>query len=103
VALAIATAEELTSKTSRLARKCRARDSRDTLARAVASVVVDGQEYLFDVAHNPAGLGAALSHFRSVFEGRPLTFVSSHARQSHFGMAEILFPLADSVDCDSGQ
>ncbi len=60
--------------------------------------VVDGQEYLFDVAHNPAGAWALRSALSELFDTRPLTFVFGAMRDKAISeMAEILFPMADRV------
>ena len=52
-------------------------------------------EYVFDVAHNPAGAWALRSALSTRYEDRPLTFVFGAMRDKAIGeMAEILFPLA---------
>src|SRR3954471_18977146 len=54
----------------------------------------DGQQYLLDVAHNPAGAWALRSALSSFFEGRPIVFVFAALRDKAIGeMADILFPL----------
>jgi dihydrofolate synthase / folylpolyglutamate synthase len=55
-------------------------------------------EYVFDVAHNPAGAWALRSTLSAVYPDRPLTFVFGAMRDKAIGeMAEILFPLAERV------
>jgi dihydrofolate synthase/folylpolyglutamate synthase len=52
-------------------------------------------EYVFDVAHNPAGAWALRSTLSNCYEDRPLTLVFGAMRDKAIGeMAEILFPLA---------
>ena len=52
-------------------------------------------EYVFDVAHNPAGAWALRSSLSTCYEDRSLTFVFGAMRDKAIGeMAEILFPLA---------
>jgi dihydrofolate synthase/folylpolyglutamate synthase len=55
-------------------------------------------EYVFDVAHNPAGAWALRSTLSACYEDRRLTFVFGAMRDKAIGeMAEILFPLAVRV------
>ena len=55
-------------------------------------------EYVFDVAHNPAGAWALRSTLSAGYPDRSLTFVFGAMRDKAIGeMAEILFPLADRV------
>jgi dihydrofolate synthase/folylpolyglutamate synthase len=55
-------------------------------------------EYIFDVAHNPAGAWALRSALSTSYEDRPMTFVFGAMRDKAIGeMAEILFPLAERV------
>jgi len=55
-------------------------------------------EYVFDVAHNPAGAWALRSTLSAGYEGRPLTFVFGAMRDKAVSeIAEILFPLAERV------
>ena len=99
VALAIATAEELTKQDFKITAGNVERGIRETrwpgrLERAL----VNGQEYLFDVAHNPAGIWALRSALSELFEARSLTFIFGAMRDKAISeMAEILFPLADRV------
>ena len=58
----------------------------------------DAPEYVFDVAHNPAGAWALRSTLSAGYPGRPLTFIFGAMRDKAIGeMAEILFPLAEHV------
>jgi dihydrofolate synthase/folylpolyglutamate synthase len=55
-------------------------------------------EYVFDVAHNPAGVWALRSTLSASYPDRPLTFIFGAMRDKAIGeMAEILFPLAERV------
>jgi dihydrofolate synthase/folylpolyglutamate synthase len=55
-------------------------------------------EYVFDVAHNPAGAWALRSALSACYEDRPLTFVFGAMRDKAISeIAEILFPLAAQV------
>jgi dihydrofolate synthase/folylpolyglutamate synthase len=55
-------------------------------------------EYVFDVAHNPAGAWALRSTLSSVYADRPITLVFGVLRDKAVAeMAEILFPLAERV------
>jgi dihydrofolate synthase/folylpolyglutamate synthase len=64
----------------------------------VIPAVGGSPEYIFDVAHNPAGAWALRSALSTCYEDRPLTFVFGAMRDKAIGeMAEILFPLAERV------
>lgn len=55
-------------------------------------------EYVFDVAHNPAGAWALRSTLSSVYADRPITMVFGVLRDKAVAeMAEILFPIAEHV------
>ena len=55
-------------------------------------------EYVFDVAHNPAGAWALRSTLSIVYKDRPLTFIFGAMRDKAIAeIAEILFPLAERV------
>ena len=55
-------------------------------------------EYIFDVAHNPAGAWALRSALSTCYEDRPLTFIFGSMRDKAISeIAEILFPLAEHV------
>lgn len=56
------------------------------------------REYVFDVAHNPAGAWALRSALSANYEGRHLTFVFGAMQDKAIAeIAEILFPLAEHV------
>jgi len=58
----------------------------------------NGQQYLLDVAHNPAGAWALRSALSTYFDDRPLVFVFAALRDKAIAeMADILFPLAEHV------
>lgn len=58
----------------------------------------DAPEYVFDVAHNPAGAWALRSTLSAGYAERPLTIIFGAMRDKAIGeMAEILFPLAERV------
>jgi dihydrofolate synthase/folylpolyglutamate synthase len=55
-------------------------------------------EFVFDVAHNPAGAWALRSTLSSLYEDRRLVFVFGAMRDKAIReIAEILFPLAERV------
>ncbi len=55
-------------------------------------------EFVFDVAHNPAGAWALRATLSSVYEGRPLTLVFGVMRDKAVQeIVEILFPVAEHV------
>jgi dihydrofolate synthase / folylpolyglutamate synthase len=55
-------------------------------------------EFVFDVAHNPAGAWALRSTLSAGYPDRSLTFIFGAMRDKAIGeMAEILFPLAERV------
>ncbi len=55
-------------------------------------------EYVFDVAHNPAGAWALRSTLSACYPERPLIFIFGAMRDKAIGeMAEILFPVAERV------
>jgi len=55
-------------------------------------------EYVFDVAHNPAGAWALRSTLSACYEDRRLIFVFGALRDKAIGeMAEILFSMAERV------
>ena len=99
VALAIATAEELTKQGFKITAAKVEQGIRETRWPGRLQRVVVGEiEFLLDVAHNPAGAWALRSALSELFEDRPLTFVFGAMRDKAISeMAEILFPLADRV------
>ncbi|MBV8052937.1 MAG: bifunctional folylpolyglutamate synthase/dihydrofolate synthase [Acidobacteriaceae bacterium] len=101
VALAIAAAEELSQQGFHLTAEAIERGIRDTHWPGRFQVVrSDGKapEYVFDVAHNPAGAWALRSTLSAFYSDRPLTFIFGAMRDKAIAeIAEILFPLADRV------
>jgi len=99
VALAIATAEELTKQDFKITARDIEQGIRETRwPGRLQRVVVDGIEFLLDVAHNPAGAWALRSALSELYEDRPLTFVFGAMRDKAIAeIAEILFPLATRV------
>jgi dihydrofolate synthase / folylpolyglutamate synthase len=110
VALAIATAEELKKQGfSAITPDSIERGIRQTQWPGRFQVIPpnDGEpEYVFDVAHNPAGAWALRSTLSAIYfssselssheKGRPLTFIFGAMRDKAIAeMAEILFPLAE--------
>jgi dihydrofolate synthase/folylpolyglutamate synthase len=64
----------------------------------VVPATADYPEVVFDVAHNPAGAWALRSTLSATYEERPLVFVFGAMRDKAVReMAEVLFPLADTV------
>jgi dihydrofolate synthase/folylpolyglutamate synthase len=101
IAIAIASAEELSKQGFSITAKSIERGIRETWWPGRFQVIParDGTpEYVLDVAHNPAGAWALRSTLSACYEGRPLTFVFGAMRDKAIGeMAEILFPLADHI------
>lgn len=98
IAIAIATAEVLSHQGFDITPQTIERGIRETRWPGRFQVLPargDSPEYVFDVAHNPAGAWALRSTLSSCYEDRPLTFVFGAMRDKEIGeMAEILFPLA---------
>jgi dihydrofolate synthase/folylpolyglutamate synthase len=101
VALAIAAAEVLSHQGFPVTAGAIERGIRETRwpGRFEVKPAKDGApEYVFDVAHNPAGAWALRSTLSACYEERPLIFVFGAMRDKAIGeMAEILFPLAERV------
>jgi dihydrofolate synthase / folylpolyglutamate synthase len=101
IALAIAAAEVLSHQGFPITPEAIERGIRDTRwpGRFQVLPAKDGEpEYVFDVAHNPAGAWALRSTLSQCYEDRPLTFVFGAMRDKAIGeIAEILFPLAERV------
>jgi len=101
VALAIAAAEELSRQGFPVTASSIERGIRETHWPGRFQVLPSkdsAPEYVFDVAHNPAGACALRSTLSAGYPDRPLTFVFGAMRDKAIGeMAEILFPLADRV------
>ncbi len=101
VALAIAAAEELGRQGVPVTPESVERGVRQTRWPGRFQIVPakDGSpQYVFDVAHNPAGAWALRSALSSSYEDRRLIFVFGAMRDKAIAeMAEILFPLAETV------
>ncbi len=101
VALAIAAAEELTRQGFLVTTASIERGIRETRWPGRFHVVpaANGNpEYVFDVAHNPAGAWALRSTLSANYGEQPLIFIFGAMRDKAIGeMAEILFPVAERV------
>jgi dihydrofolate synthase/folylpolyglutamate synthase len=101
VALAIAAAEELGRQKFPVTPASIERGIRETRWPGRFQVVpaaAGAPEYVFDVAHNPAGAWALRSTLSAGYAERPITFIFGAMRDKAIGeMAEILFPLAERV------
>lgn len=101
VALAIAAAEQLTSQFPAITADAIERGIRETRWPGRFQVIParEGRpEFVFDVAHNPAGAWALRSTLSSVYEDRRLIFIFGAMRDKAIReIAEILFPLAERV------
>jgi dihydrofolate synthase / folylpolyglutamate synthase len=101
IALAIATAEVLSHQGFAITPEAIERGIRETRWPGRFQVMpAEGgaPEYVFDVAHNPAGAWALRSALSTCYEDRPLTFVFGAMRDKAIGeIAEILFPLSVRV------
>jgi dihydrofolate synthase/folylpolyglutamate synthase len=101
IALAIATAEVLSHQGFAITPETIERGIRDTRWPGrfqVWPAESGAPEYVFDVAHNPAGAWALRSTLSACYEDRALTFVFGAMRDKAIGeIAEILFPLAERV------
>lgn len=98
IALAIATAEELSKQGFGITAAAIEQGIRETRWPGRFQVIAGTPEYVLDVAHNPAGAWALRSTLSSYYEDRPFTLIFGAMRDKAIGeMAEILFPLADRV------
>ncbi|MGD0182323.1 MAG: folylpolyglutamate synthase/dihydrofolate synthase family protein [Terriglobales bacterium] len=101
IALAIATAEVLSHQGFAITPETIERGIRETRWPGRFQVIPakgGASEYVFDVAHNPAGAWALRSALSTCYEERPLTFVFGAMRDKAIAeIAEILFPLATQV------
>jgi dihydrofolate synthase/folylpolyglutamate synthase len=101
IALAIATAEVLSHQGFAITPEAIERGIRETRwpGRFQIKSAADGApEWVFDVAHNPAGAWALRSTLSACYEDRPLIFLFGAMRDKAIGeIAEILFPLAVRV------
>jgi len=101
LALSIAAVEELSKQGFPISPQTIERGIRETRWPGRFQVIpasVHAPEYVFDVAHNPAGGWALRSTLSAGYDGRPLTFIFGAMRDKAIGeMAEILFPLAEQI------
>jgi dihydrofolate synthase/folylpolyglutamate synthase len=101
IALAVAAAEQLSLQGFAITPEAIERGIRETRWPGrfqVAPAANGAPEYVFDVAHNPAGAWALRSTLSTRYEDRPLTYVFGAMRDKAVGeIAEILFPLAERV------
>jgi dihydrofolate synthase/folylpolyglutamate synthase len=101
VALAIAGAEELGHQGFPVTARSVERGIRETRWPGRFQVLpagVGAPEYVFDVAHNPAGAWALRSTLSAAYGERPLILIFGVMRDKAIGeIAEILFPLAERV------
>jgi dihydrofolate synthase / folylpolyglutamate synthase len=101
VALAIAAAEELSKQGFPVTAQSIEQGIRETRWPGRFHVVAasdSAPEYVFDVAHNPAGAWALRSTLSNCYENRRLIFVFGAMRDKAIAeMCEILFPLAERV------
>ena len=101
IALSVAAAEELAQQGFPISAETIERGIRETHWPGRFQVVKAGVhtlEYVFDVAHNPAGAWALRSTLSACYDGRPLTFIFGAMRDKAIGeMAEILFPVAEKI------
>ncbi len=102
VALALAAAVELHEQgLNQITAESIERGVRETHWPGRFQVVPGGlgnPEYVFDVAHNPAGAWALRSTLSATYEDRTITMVFGVLRDKAMAeMAEILFPIADHV------
>jgi dihydrofolate synthase / folylpolyglutamate synthase len=101
IALAVAAAEELSKQGFAITAESIERGIRETRWPGRFQVVPatnDSPEYVFDVAHNPAGAWALRSTLSTYYEDRRLILVFGAMRDKAIAeMAEILFPLAEQV------
>jgi dihydrofolate synthase/folylpolyglutamate synthase len=101
VALAIAAAEELNKQGFPVTAGSIEQGIRETRWPGRFQVVPAHHlqpEYVFDVAHNPAGAWALRSTLSNLYEDRRLIFVFGAMRDKAISeMCEILFPLAERV------
>jgi dihydrofolate synthase/folylpolyglutamate synthase len=101
VALAIAAAEELSRQGFSVSAASVERGIRETRWPGrfqVLPATGSSPEFVFDVAHNPAGAWALRSTLSAGYADRPLTFIFGAMRDKAIGeMAEILFPTGERV------
>ena len=99
VALAIATAEELSKQGFAITPESVESGIRETRWPGRFQIIPaekDSPEFVLDVAHNPAGAWALRSALSSYYAGRRIIFVFGAMRDKAIGeMCEILFPLGE--------
>jgi dihydrofolate synthase/folylpolyglutamate synthase len=101
IALAIAAAEELSKQGFPVTAESIEQGIRETRWPGRFQVIPatpSTPEYVFDVAHNPAGAWALRSTLSNQYENRRLIFIFGAMRDKAIAeMCEILFPLAERV------
>jgi dihydrofolate synthase/folylpolyglutamate synthase len=101
LALAIATAEELSRQGFAVTPETIERGIRETRWPGRFQVIppkLGAPEFVLDVAHNPAGAWALRSALSTYYEDRRIIFVFGAMRDKAIGeISEILFPLGESV------
>jgi dihydrofolate synthase / folylpolyglutamate synthase len=101
IALAIAAAEELSKQGFPVTAKSIEQGIRETRWPGrfqIMSATDSTPEYVFDVAHNPAGAWALRSTLSNCYEDRRVIFVFGAMRDKAIAeMCEIIFPLAERV------
>ena len=101
IALAIASAEELSKQGFPVTAEAIEQGIRQTRWPGrfqVISAQRSRPEYVFDVAHNPAGVWALRSTLSNTYEGRRLIVVFGAMRDKAISeMCEILFPTAEQI------
>jgi dihydrofolate synthase / folylpolyglutamate synthase len=101
IALAVAAAEELSKQGFPVTAESIEQGIRETRWPGRFQVVPATEstpEYVFDVAHNPAGAWALRSTLSACYEDRRLIFVFGAMRDKAIAeMCEILFPLAEGI------
>jgi len=101
MALAIAASEELSKQGLPVTAESIEQGIRETRWPGRFQVIpasASAPEYVFDVAHNPAGAWALRSTLSNCYEGRRLIFIFGAMRDKAIAeMCEILFPLAERV------
>ena len=98
IALAIAAAEELSKQGFAVTPDSIERGIRETRWPGRFQIIPGSPEVVLDVAHNPAGAWALRSALSSYYEDRRMIFVFGAMRDKAIAeIAEILFPLAESV------
>lgn len=101
LALAIATAEELSHRGLKISPDDVAKGVHDTSWPGRFEVIPaggDSPEFVLDVAHNPAGAWALRSALSTFYGDRPLTYVFGAMKDKAIAeIAEILFPLSERV------